>query len=170
VPLTFPFFLFALCEAHAYATRPAPQASDAGENADVLRLRARMSYALAGVYAAVLIIQCTLWFSMLRRLMHDVNAHPSALVPKSAVPWVEETPLNHWSLPSVVASMQGSRQEKVLLFDPEWEAALTQPEPRVPMTQWEHWPISPGPAGWFDFRPFLERHRREKPPKAQERP
>jgi hypothetical protein len=83
---------------------------------------------------------------------------------------VEQTALDHWTLPSVVASMQGPRQEKVLLFDPEWEAALRLPEPRVPLTQWESWPIEPGPAGWFDFRPFLERYRQQHSPRAQEPP
>ena len=166
VPLTFPFFLLALWEAYFYSSRQAREDSHADHGKDVLRLRTCMSYALAGIYAAVLIIQCTLWVSMLRRLMHDVNAHPAALVPKSAVAWVEGTPLDHWSLPSIVASMQGPRQEKVLLFDPAGEEALRQADPRVPMTPWEQWPIAPGPSGWFDFRPFLERYRRESPPRA----
>jgi hypothetical protein len=164
LPLTFPFFLLALWEAYLYAVRPAPDASHAGPAKKVLRLRAQMSHVLAGVYAAVLIIQCTLWLAMLRRLMNDVNAYPAALVPRSAVPWVEETALNHWTLPSVVAAMQGRRQEKVLLFEPEWEGSLRQDPPRVPLSEWERWPIEPGPAGWFDFRPFFENYRRTKRP------
>jgi hypothetical protein len=129
-----------------------------------------MSRVLAGVYAAVLVIQCTLWLSMLRRLTDDVNAYRAALVPKSAVAWVEGTALDHWTLPSAVASMQGPRQEKVLLFDPAWEEALRQAEPGVPMSQWERWPIEPAPGGWFDFRPFLERYRRESQRPVQPQP
>jgi hypothetical protein len=164
VPLTFPFFLLALWEAHLYSTRLARAGPPVFDGKEIPRLRMRISRVLAGVYAAVLIIQCTLWLSMLRRLTHDVNAYPAALVPKSAVAWVQGTALDHWTLPSLVTSTQGPRQEKVLLFDPAWEEALRQAEPRVPMSQWERWPIEPGPGGWFDFRPFVERYRRENPP------
>ena len=170
VPLTFPFFLLALWEAYLFSMRQAREEPGAGNGEEVLRLRVRMSRVLAGVYAAVLIIQCTLWLSMLRRLTDDVNASPAALVPKSAVAWVEGTALDHWTLPSLVASMQGPRQEKMLLLDPAWEEALRQAEPRIPMSQWERWPVEPAPGGWFDFRPFLERYRRKNPPQARQPP
>jgi hypothetical protein len=170
VPLTFPFFLLALWEAHLYSMRPAREDPHAANGKEVLRLRVSVGRVLAGVYAAVLVIQCTLWLSMLRRLTEDVNAYPAALVPKSAVPWVEGTALDHWTLPSVVASMQGPGQEKVLLFDPAWEEALRQREPRVPISQWERWPIEPAPGGSFDFRPFFERYRRETQPPVQPPP
>jgi hypothetical protein len=163
VPLTFPFFLLALWEAYLSATPARDESPPRPPPLLALRFRTGMTYLLAAVYALVLGIQCTLWRSMVRRLMHDVHAYPAALVPRSAVPWVKETALDHWALPSLVTAVQGVRQEKVLLFEPEWEQALRQDPPRVPLSEWERSPITPGPGGWYDFRPFFEKYREEKP-------
>jgi hypothetical protein len=38
------------------------------------------------------------------------------------------------------------------------------------VSQWERWPVQPGPRGWFDFRPFFERYRRETRPHVQPLP
>lgn len=123
---------------------------------------------VAITYAAVLCTQCTIFARLTNRLMRDVRAYPSVVVPDTAAAlrWMHDTALNHWATADYVTAVQGKIPKKVLL-DWRGEEWIRGHPPRVP--HWDFYgphaiPGAPGPAGWFDFRPLLRQLAKEPPP------
>lgn len=184
VPLTMPFFVLAFAEAWAQtrrqardgaaATGPQPSRADDGHATEIRKLRGVTGIALALVFAAVLSVQSTIWSRMTDRLVADVGAHPSALVPMSDIPWTYRTAMDHWGTPAYLVALQGARQEKLLWVndayrrrshvlvptatpqDPRDMGWLAHRPPQVPVTEWSVLPSAPNAKGWFDFGPFIE--------------
>ena len=127
------------------------------------RLRGRLCLLLACTFACVLGVQSVLWRQLTRRLVGDADRYPSALVPRSAVPCIEGTPMQHWGTASYLAALQGREPRKLLLFNPGDRAAVSGEKPKIPIApdEWGKVPPEPGPRGWFDFRPLLESLPRE---------
>jgi hypothetical protein len=179
VPLTMPFF--ALCvldflardrgEAGRARLPPSRGPDDAGGGSPggspsrerTAASLAPLCFVLAATFAAVLVVQGTVWEMLTRRLVADVDAYPRLAVPRAAVPWVEGTPVAHWTLPSLLALEEGPAPRKVLLYDPPAERrALRQEPPLVPLTSWEWRRPEPAASGWFDYRPIEGRIRAEE--------
>jgi hypothetical protein len=126
------------------------------------RLRASLAYALAATFAAVLGVQSVLWGHMTARLLKEAQAYPRPVVPRSALPWIEHTALQHWGTVSYLVVLQGPQPKKLLLYDTAQGVYLRRDPPQVPIAPWEpegQFPPEPGPRGWFDHRPFLEQLR-----------
>ncbi|QOV90285.1 hypothetical protein [Humisphaera borealis] len=147
LPLSLPFFLAATIEGVVTATR---QASIPRTIAPVPERRA-LPIILAATFAVVLVIQSSLWFQLVRRLRWEVNSSAQAVVHKASLPWTRGTALDHWSLPTVYLAIEGRHQHKALLFADEWAAPLHESPPRIPIVQWESYPVDPGAEGYYRF-------------------
>lgn len=153
VPLTVPFF--ALCVLDALVVRfrigRVPHLSPSAS-----RTRARVCCVIAGTFAAVLATQSTLWSMLTRRLVLEAEAYPRAVVPRSAMPWIEHTPLMHWGAVSCLSVLEGPSPRRVLIFESADRAPLMENPPRIPISPWEGISAKTGAKGWFDFRPLLK--------------
>ena len=150
VPLTLPFYAMALLDRIRPAATHTPTAPPPAP------LRGTLAPLLAGVFAAVLGVQGAVWSALSRRLADDLRAYPQAVVPASALPWVEHTPFQHWSLPAQGVVLQGREPRKLIVLDPKDEATLRHTPPGIPLAPGESRVPEPGPGGWFDFRPLIE--------------
>jgi hypothetical protein len=163
LPLAMPFFIGALAAGVSAARRSgrsiSGQMSPVRQNTP--RSPALLPLVLAGTFLVVLGLQSVVWLNMLRRLSADVNNYPGVVVPQSAVAWTNETALYHWSLTSIHLSLSGPTPRKLLVWDSAWTERTTQPEPRIPTTEWAHYAPEPGPLGFYDFRPMLPRMQEE---------
>ena len=159
VPLTIPFYLMAFVD----------QFIGAGEKRTLLP-RAKppiaLGYFVAAVFAVVLSIQSIQWIKMTRRLMADVEACPKAIVPWSTISWTQDTAMFHWGTASYVFVLEGQTPRHMVL-DPLPEDSQKQLDmlqadpPAIPLSSFTPIDPAPGPAGWFDFRPMLQKIRNE---------
>ena len=156
VPLAVPFYALVLIEVCRRAPRTNPDRS--------WQLRGPLASLLACTFAAVLGIQSAIWAALTDRLMAGVARHPAAVVPRAAVPWVADTPMDHWGTAAYVVALQGKRPRKLLLMNESTRAALTNDPPAVPWVEIDPRPPGPGPGGWYDFRPILNELRHSDPP------
>jgi len=154
VPLTIPFYFLAFVDMWT-------RTSDAGEATGERSPAITIGYLVAVTFAVVLSIQSIVWLGMTRRLMHDVEQSPTAVVPWSAISWTQDTALDHWGTASYVFALEG-REPRHLVLDrlPEdsakqWEILRRHP-PAIPLSSFTAVSPDPGPAGWFDFRPMLK--------------
>ena len=147
LPLSLPFFLAATIEGLVTVTRGAV----IPRTIAVVPERRVLPIVLAGTFALVLTIQSALWFQLVRRLRWEVNSSPQSVVHKASLPWTRGTALDHWSLPTVYLAIEGKRQHKVLLFSDTWAAPLHEKPPRIPIVQWDSYPVDPGESGYYKF-------------------
>jgi hypothetical protein len=199
-PLTAPFFLFALLDALAEAKErnrktdaPSPTpawgfpvvlpdtappqsefAATAEGSANIparRSIRGSLALLLAMTFAFVLGLQSTVWHEYSVKLMDAVWQYPATIVPASALPWIDGTPLDHWAVSDYVMAMQGKTPKKLLLYPPA-EENIYQTPPKIP--HWDFYPgarknhsdPTPGPVGWFDLRPLLKQLESEPRPKG----
>lgn len=157
VPLSVPFYLFALLDQY-FRTGPAADSPPV--------LGSRVGYLVAATFAAVLSIQSIVWMKLTRHLMQDVETYPAAIVPWRTISWTADTALYHWGTASYVFALEG-RTPRHLVLDPEAPDSqkqlkiLDQSPPAIPLSSFTAVKPAPGPAGWFDFRPMLQTIRRE---------
>ena len=151
VPLSVPFYLFAFLDTF-FRTGP---------SADVARPPAvRVGLFVSVTFAIVLSIQSIVWMRLTRRLMRDVETHPAAIVPWRTISWTADTALYHWGTASYVFVLEG-RTPRHLVLDPDAPDSrkqlviLSQQPPAIPLSSFTAVKPTPGPAGWFDFRPML---------------
>jgi hypothetical protein len=151
VPLSVPFYSFALLDQFFRTSQAADVAKPYG---------ARVGYVVAATFAVVLSIQSVVWMRLTRHLMQDVETYPAAIVPWRTISWTADTALYHWGTASYVFALEG-RTPRHLVLDPEkpdsdkQRAILDQHPPAVPLSSFTAVKPTPGPAGWFDFRPML---------------
>jgi hypothetical protein len=156
VPLTVPFYLLAFTDR---VFRPSPSRD--------LKLPSIVGFSVAVTFAVILSTQSIVWVRLTRHLMRDGESYPQAVVPWSRVSWDRETPLYHWGTTSYVFVLEG-RTPRKLLLEPTPEGAAKQLElvnslpPLVPLWSFTPIPPTPGPAGFFDFRPMLNAIRQER--------
>jgi hypothetical protein len=118
-------------------------------------------YALAPligvVFCAVVTLQSFGWRRLTERLLDDVarKRYEYAIVPRKEVSWIERTPMDHWGMTALVALHGGKQPPKYLAFNAEAEAAFR--EGKIWLGGRHTITAAPGPAGWFDHRPLLER-------------
>lgn len=162
VPLSVPFYFFALLDQYF---RTAPSATGPAASPPPL-LGSRVGYLVVTTFAAVLSIQSIVWMKLTRHLMQDVETYPAAIVPWRTISWTADTALYHWGTASYVFVLEG-RTPRHLVLDPEEPDSLKQlkilnQNPRaIPLSSFTPVKPAPGPAGWFDFRPMLQRIERE---------
>lgn len=157
VPLSVPFYLFAFLDQY-FRTGPA---------ADVKHPPAfRIGLIVSATFAVVLSIQSVVWMRLTRQLVRDVETYPAAIVPWRTVSWTADTALYHWGTASYVFALEG-RTPRHLVLDPLKEdsdkqlAILSRQPPAIPLSSFTAIKPTPGPAGWFDFRPMLQSIERE---------
>jgi hypothetical protein len=116
-------------------------------------------YALAPLVGVVFCIVITLqslgWQRLTARLLADVARDNRTIVPRTAVPWIERTPMDHWGMTALVALHGGKQPGKYLAFNAEAETAFR--EGKIWLGGRHTITAEPGPAGWFDHRPLLDR-------------
>ncbi|MEO6786982.1 MAG: hypothetical protein ABI318_12690 [Chthoniobacteraceae bacterium] len=116
-------------------------------------------YALAPlvglVFCVVITLQSLGWRRLVTRLTTEIARDARSVVPRDAVPWVARTPMDHWSMTALVALHEGQQPKKYLAFNAQASATLR--EGKIWLGDGHSIPASPGPAGWFDHRPLLER-------------
>ena len=116
-------------------------------------------YALAPlvglVFFSVITLQSLGWRRLTARLVADVANDARLVVPHSAVPWVARTPMDHWGMTALVALHEGRQPQKYFAFNADDDAAVRSGKIRIG----DRHTISaaPGPAGFFDHRPLLDR-------------
>ncbi|HWE04394.1 MAG TPA: hypothetical protein VG326_18465 [Tepidisphaeraceae bacterium] len=173
-PLTAPFFLLAAIEA-SLMIRSKPDTELASPE-ETRPLRGVLAIMLAATFAVVLGLQSTIWRHETSTLMAAVERAPSIVVSANDLRFIPGTPLDHWGSGDYVMAMQGKRPSKLLLFDREAEEKLYEHPPKPP--HWDMYPYAkanqpsatPGPQGWFDLRPLLEKLMKTSGPTMQEGP
>lgn len=144
LPLSFPFFLAATIEGLVTARRDQP----VPRTMSPVPERRALPIVLGATFALVLVIQSALWFQLVRRLRWEVNSSPQTIVHKASLPWTRGTALDHWSLPTVYLAIEGKHQKKIVLYDDAWAAPLHESPPRVPVVEWEAYPVQGGYYRW----------------------
>ena len=121
-------------------------------------------YALAPlatlVFCAVIMLQSLGWRRLVTRLNAEIASDPRIVVSRDAVPWIERTPLDHWGATALVALHGGKKPEKYFAFNAGASTALRSG--KIWLGDGHTIPAAPGPAGFFDHRPLLERLAAEK--------
>jgi hypothetical protein len=151
VPLSAPFFILAWMECR--------DAIHGRGTMDQDGRRETMALVLGGVFIAVLGLQAAQWRQLQRRLTQEVGQRSSVVVPMATLPWIRNTPLDHWSATALVIAHGTSDK---LLLDPSGLEVWNGEPPRVPLTFFQSYPVEAGPNGWFDFRAAARRWRAEK--------
>lgn len=156
VPLTVPFYLFALIDVWSNV-----QGRRIVERTQQMP-RASLGYLVACTFALVLSIQSIVWAHLIDRLKKDVESQADVVVPFSAVSWIAETPADHWGTACYVYVWEGNEPRHVLLDraagnQRDQLRALHSQPPLVPLSPFTPVHPQPGPAGFFDFRPMISR-------------
>jgi hypothetical protein len=166
VPLSVPFYLFAFLDTF-FRTGP---------SADVVHPPAvRVGFVVSATFAIVLSIQSIVWMRLTRRLMRDVETYPAAIVPWRTISWTADTALYHWGTASYVFTLEG-RTPRHLVLDPDEPDSrkqlviLGQQPSAIPLSSFTAVKPTPGPAGWFDFRPMLRTIEQEETVRNATRP
>ena len=160
VPLTIPFYLLAFLDRLIV---PSPRMDSSG-----LELPMVVGVSVAATFFVILSIQSIIWVRLTRHLMRDLESDPATIVPWSRVSWDRNTAMYHWGTTSYVFVLEG-RTPRKLLLEPTPEGAAKQLDlvnslpPLIPLWSFTPIPPTPGPAGFFDFRPMLNAIRQEKP-------
>ena len=154
VPLTLPFYLFAFVDRWRSVRAPSPIAFA------VTGLTRTMGMGAAVIFTAVLSVQSLVFKHLADRMLRDVEASPTALVPWDTIAWSKDTAVSHWGSTSYVFVREGRLPRKLLLDKNPAEAEkqvgmMFDVPPRIPLAWFTPVPPTPGPAGWFDFRPLL---------------
>ncbi len=167
VPLALPFMLAAFL-----SVRPGTEDSAAFVgNVTILKPEMSVSFSivpppprsehrvllplLGTVFCAVITLQSIGWWKLVERLNSEVASHARVVVRRDEVPWTAGTPANHWSMPALVALKQGRQPAKYLAFNRGASVDLRSGKIRLGVR--DTISAEPGPAGWFDHRPLLER-------------
>jgi hypothetical protein len=155
VPLTMPFYLLAFADRWRTVRRAA--ATDFPAASALSRV---IGIGVAGTFALVLSVQCTVWARLTHRMINDVESYPAALVPWDRINWSKDTAIAHWGTTSYVFVLEGRTPRKLLLDRKPAEAEaqtamLFNMPPKIPLAWFTPVPPAPGPGGWFDFRPLL---------------
>lgn len=172
VPAALPFLWCALLAARRSLDLPVALSGRLNVEKPELRLsfeftpaKPRTDYYLlavsaALVFCAVITLQSLGWKAMVARLNSEVSSRPGPVVTREAIPFIRQTPLDHWSITALCALHSGSRPEKYVAFS---DGKITTPDGGKILLGPNHFiPAAPGPAGWFDHRPLLERLAAEK--------
>jgi hypothetical protein len=154
-PIAAPFCLFATLDALRGASAASPD-------------RSRIARHIGLVFTFVLCAQAVTWAWMIQQFRKEADAVPSVIVRKEQVAAMKWWQLDHWGITTTYMILQGRTPEKYFAYTDRGLPFLTATPPAISL--WEPLPpgkpdvISPmpGPAGFFDHRPFLQKLAREK--------
>ncbi|MCU0490146.1 MAG: hypothetical protein MUD01_00960 [Chloroflexaceae bacterium] len=151
--IALPFFGAALLEfVITRRSGPAP--------AEEQRHRIHTVQLVSLIFCTTLVAQSILWAGLTQRLQGELASRPFGCISMTSLPWVEKTPLNHWSLTSYVYILEGRTPDQMVLG---WDNCTTmQIGAKLPVVPWELPPHS-GPE-WFDMRPLQARLAQEQQP------
>lgn len=148
VPLCLPFFAGAWWETF----RP-PSTSP-----EVTRFRGQFNSFGSVIFAVVLGLQSATWRSMSARLEGQVRTAVGPVFPAESIGWTKETIMDHWSISALILTFQPSVPYVLLISEKEIESLVAEPQGScVPLSPFTFIGAAPGPAGWFDFRPVVNR-------------
>jgi hypothetical protein len=151
VPMSAPFFFLAWLEfRERRCGQPTPN-----QNAP----RETVALILGAIFVAVLGLQSAEWRQLQRRVLHELQESSSVVVSTTNLPWIRNTPLDHWSTTALVIAHGVS--DKLLVDAPGLQVWNSKPR-RVPLSFFQSYPVDPGPGGWFDFRAAALRGSAEK--------
>ena len=106
--------------------------------------------AIASVFLVVLGIQSEIWSRLYHRLSDQVAACPSRWIKQSDLPWIRETPMDHWGLGAQVILSQGS-QPRVLLLGTGDDVLAYENSPQIALSPFTYFTPSDFPQSWFDW-------------------
>jgi hypothetical protein len=154
VPLTMPFYVL------AFVDRWRSVRVDSIDSVRATALARAVGISVAATFMVVLSIQSIVFARLAHRLMIDVESCPTTLVPWERIGWSRNTAVSHWGSTSLVFVREGRVPHKLLLDKGEAEARkqremLIRVPPRVPLAWFTPVAPTPGPGGWFDFRPLV---------------
>ena len=111
---------------------------------------------LAGlVFCVVITLQSLGWSRLVARLNADIARDERLVIPHESVPWIARTPMDHWGMTALVALHGGQQPWKYFAFNADASAALRTG--KIWLGDGHTISASPGPGGWFDHRPLIER-------------
>jgi len=152
VPLTLPFY------GMAFVDRWRSVRSGAGIKTN--GLTRAIGIGVAANFAVVLSIQSLVFKRLADRMVSDVESSATAVVPWDTIAWSKDTAVSHWGSTAYIFVREGRVPRKLLLDKNPTEAEkqlemMFQTPPRIPLAWFTPVPPTPGPGGWFDFRPLL---------------
>ncbi len=147
VPIAAPFALAAIYDARRITL-------DAHQLAP--KVRSTVMLILAVLFVVVIGSQAVAFHRLLGNLRTEVAASPATIVSHSDLACIRGNVLDHWSLTSTFMFLQGRVPSKYIAArESDREAILSSANPRVFLHEGASYPLTPGPAGWFDHRPLL---------------
>ncbi len=166
LPMAFPFYCFTVLDA---LRKP--------DSKTVPGSRGNLATALAGIFAAVLVIQSVQWRQCVSDLFDQADARQSPVVTKAELPclnpsWLDghsssgifamlqqvlpaRSPLDHWGITATFMVLQGRQPPRYLAYDEECLRQITARQPSVPLCAQHPVAPAPGTAGYYDHRPLL---------------
>ena len=167
VPAALPFMLAAFHATRRTWEMPVSLAGDVTVSKPEMQVAFRFSppkpntkhYALVPlvglVFCLVITLQSLGWRRLVTRLNAEIARDARPVILHDAVPWVARTPMDHWGMTALVALHGGKRPEKYFAFNADATAALHAG--KIWLGDGHAISAAPGPAGFFDHRPLLER-------------
>jgi hypothetical protein len=156
VPLTVPFYLMAFVDQWLRA--------DARSLEEHASPAIGIGGAVAFTFAIVLSLQSIAWVRLTERLKSELASDSRAIIPWEDIAWTQDTAMFHWGTASYVFVLEG-RIPRHLVLDPYSRDSDKQikaiSQGAMPLASFTPVNPAPGPAGWFDFRPLLERASEE---------
>ena len=110
---------------------------------------------IAAVFCLVITLQSLGWKRLVARLDGAIASDARRVIPHDSVPWVARTPMDHWGMTALVALHGGTQPQKYFAFNADATAALRTG--KIWLGGGHTITAAPGPAGFFDHRPLLER-------------
>jgi hypothetical protein len=97
------------------------------------------------LFVVVLAIQCTQWQRLTTQLTRAMAGAPGTVIAAESLPFIKDTPLEHWSVVTLSLALQGRTPQKIVL---DAEALPLQHE-GVPLSFFAVKPVEN--PGWFDW-------------------
>jgi hypothetical protein len=106
------------------------------------------------VMALVLTAQAVSWTGLQDRLIASIAAAPPGCVTRAAVPWVDGTALEHWSITSLGLVLEGRDPAHLVLIDRPCAGAVEPSRVTVKLTPFDR---DDRPAdGWWGFQRLVD--------------
>lgn len=140
---SLPFMLMALLEALIHGRRW-PRV---GEH--LLGRRSLTAQMSALILLVVLSIQSLLWLDITDELKQTLASTPLSWISRPSIAWVQDTPVDHWSITPLSLVVQGRAPQKVIFEnDVDGEADF------YPGLRLASWDIRGWVGGWFHLEPM----------------
>ncbi len=103
------------------------------------------------IFLIVLGAQSVTWSQLTSRLLSTINTSQDSCIPVSGIDWIKQTPLNHWSIVSYSAALQGETPRHLLGADDNCINSVM--DKALPIAQFDAPVLRDWKNGWFNFSP-----------------